>query len=41
MLSAACRSDAHGDPAEQLQAIDPLEYGGKNVAAYTLREEGQ
>jgi len=26
---------------QQLQAIDPLEYGGKNVAAYTLREEGQ
>jgi len=23
---------------QQLQAIDPLEYGGKNVAAYTLRE---
>ena len=26
---------------QQLQAIDPLEYGGKNVAAYTLREAGQ
>ena len=25
---------------QQLQAIDPLEYGGKNVAAYTLREVG-
>jgi len=24
---------------QQLQAIDPLEYGGKHVAAYTLREE--
>jgi ATP-dependent Lon protease len=23
---------------QQLQTIDPLEYGGKNVAAYTLRE---
>ncbi len=26
---------------QQLQTIDPLEYGGKNVAAYTLREVGQ
>jgi ATP-dependent Lon protease len=25
---------------QQLQTIDPLEYGGKNVAAYTLREAG-
>jgi ATP-dependent Lon protease len=23
---------------QQLQAIDPLEYGKKNLAAYTLRE---
>ncbi|NLY01887.1 MAG: BREX system Lon protease-like protein BrxL [Rhodopirellula sp.] len=26
---------------QQLQTIDPLEYGGKNVAAYTLREVAQ
>jgi len=26
---------------QQLQMIDPLEYGGKNVAAYTLREAKQ
>ncbi|MGO8748291.1 MAG: BREX system Lon protease-like protein BrxL [Thermoguttaceae bacterium] len=26
---------------QQLQTIDPLEYGGKNVAAYTLREACQ
>ena len=26
---------------QQLQMIDPLEYGGKNVAAYTLREVDQ
>ena len=26
---------------QQLQAIDPLEYGGKNLAAYTLRGAGQ
>jgi len=26
---------------QQLQTIDPLEYGGKNVAAYTLREASQ
>jgi ATP-dependent Lon protease len=26
---------------QQLQTIDPLEYGGKNVAAYTLREAEQ
>ena len=26
---------------QQLQAIDPLEYGKKNLAAYTLREENE
>jgi ATP-dependent Lon protease len=26
---------------QQLQTIDPLKYGGKNVAAYTLREVDQ
>jgi len=26
---------------QQLQTIDPLEYGGKNIAAYTLREGEQ
>jgi ATP-dependent Lon protease len=26
---------------QQLQKIDPLEYGGKNISAYTLRESEQ